>query len=117
MTHMRIELTDKCNLACKHCFQEESVFGDMPLDVLETIIAICELNHEKKVLLSGGEISIYPFLKEALHMLADRNMEVDIYTNAIFAENNSIKQDQIDMPNEELSKLIIDKSTPLLKKD
>lgn len=112
MVSISVELTDRCNLACSHCLNGDSKYGDMPITRLERIVSICEKllkKGEKIVQLTGGEISIYPHLQEAIAMFAKKNIRVALYTNAIFAENLTIKPKDVELNNKELSDLIVDR--------
>jgi MoaA/NifB/PqqE/SkfB family radical SAM enzyme len=49
MARMIIELTNRCNLRCQHCFAERhAASGELPLAVLETVLRggkQCGINH------------------------------------------------------------------------
>ena len=60
MARIVLELTNRCNLGCVHCFPERhAATGDLPLTVLDTILregASCGVDH---LCLSGGEPTIH----------------------------------------------------------
>lgn len=110
----QVLLTDLCNLSCGHCLYDDKQ-GHMSLD---TLVSTVEFLSKSKmypklkkdgVYLSGGEISIYPHLKEAVQLFAEKNIHVSLFTNAIFAQKNTIKLKDFDLPASKLNRLIHEK--------
>jgi AdoMet-dependent heme synthase len=67
-------ITERCNWACRHCYQDGNVAGDLPLSKLMEVVdkmeeAVVKWGMEGTVSLTGGE----PFLRrEDLHKIMDR---------------------------------------------
>ena len=60
MARLIIELTNRCNLRCQHCFTERhAATGDLPLAILDTVIQegkCCGIDH---LCFTGGEPTIH----------------------------------------------------------
>ena len=61
-----LELTHKCNLRCLHCYGDYGVGDEMDCkNVLKLLDQLEEIG-VKNIELTGGDISIYPYLNEVL---------------------------------------------------
>lgn len=79
-----IQLTERCNLHCGHCFVNAQSSGkDISFEKLEKIILPqLKKNDVTKVTLTGGEPFVYTQLAEAVSLLSSRGISVCICTNA-----------------------------------
>lgn len=79
-----LQITERCNLHCKHCFVSSVCNGsDMELDlILNKIIPDFVKNNISKVTLTGGEPFLYPHLIEVVEAFRNNEMSVCICTNA-----------------------------------
>ena len=82
-----ILLTHHCNLYCKHCYMNaNNKTKENHKEILNTTInTIKKLKKMgiKNILLSGGECTIFPYLKEVIDYCHQENLNVTIFTNAI----------------------------------
>lgn len=80
-----VQLTERCNLHCKHCFVSSNNQGkDMEFKAFrEKIVPNFMENQVKKVTLTGGEPFVYPHLLEVVKILCEKNIKVSICTNAV----------------------------------
>lgn len=76
-----VELTNSCNMRCRHCYKEAETFGTMlDYEMFEKIV----LNFKKrtpKMVLTGGEPLLNPYINEILKMSED-NFDTYLLTNA-----------------------------------
>lgn len=79
-----IQLTEKCNLHCEHCFVSAQNIGqEMDIQKIRNIIVPqLQKNNIVKVTLTGGEPFVYPHLLEVVELLLEKNIAVGICTNA-----------------------------------
>jgi hypothetical protein len=67
MARLVIELTNRCNLRCQHCFAERhAATGELPLAILETVLREgkgCGITH---LALTGGEPTLHRQFAEIL---------------------------------------------------
>ena len=81
-----IELTNKCNLNCKHCYNSSNDARDeeMHHDGLFCLLfRIKEYSKISRVIVSGGEVSIYPYIKECLNNLCAMELPFTMITNGV----------------------------------
>lgn len=83
-----IELTNKCNLKCKHCygsFQSKGI--EMPLSNIKKLLYDLENLGVRNIEFSGGDISVYPYLYETLKTAYSLNFSaIILLTNGIFMD-------------------------------
>ncbi|WDV47817.1 radical SAM protein [Clostridiaceae bacterium M8S5] len=80
--HLAIELTDVCNLACKHCYREAGYSGKfIDFESLKTTILQLKDKGLKLVEVTGGEPTLHPQFNEIVQFLCDNLSLVAILTN------------------------------------
>ncbi len=96
-TGVNIELTEICNVKCKHCYnpwRDESM-GMYQLNVLKIKKIIAKLSEIGvfHVILSGGEpLSNYDILKKAMMLLKEHKMTFSMNTNLILANDKNMSE-------------------------
>ncbi|MDZ7860626.1 MAG: radical SAM protein [Candidatus Krumholzibacteriota bacterium] len=79
-----IELTNKCNLRCKHCcITEKRNEKGINISILNELINLGIENFE----LTGGEPLLHPHFKEILQLLIENNCYFRIMSNGYFWSN------------------------------
>ena len=79
-----LQITERCNLHCKHCFvSSQSKGNNMCLETIKNIILprLLKMN-VIKVTLTGGEPFVHTKLLEICNLLAENDIEITICTNA-----------------------------------
>ncbi len=91
-----IQLTEKCNLQCKHCFADSNRYGDeMEFEKIEScIVPQLKKSRITKVTLTGGEPFVYDRLSDAVRLLSDEGISVCICTNATLITDSFLSQVQ-----------------------
>lgn len=80
--HLAIELTDSCNLACKHCYRDAKQTGNFIEK--KSLFEFIDILHEKGLMiieLTGGEVTLHPDFCEIVDYLTERLDIVAILTN------------------------------------
>ena len=88
-----MQIDERCNLHCAHCFVSATRRGTtMPYeqitDVLIPRLAECRV---ERVTLTGGEPTIHPQFLEAVRAFRDAGMAVGICTNATELDDQQIR--------------------------
>ncbi len=81
-----IDLTSRCNLNCRYCFNEDSIKAsehDLPLSLIKKMLSEENISHIPNWILSGGEPLLYPELDEVLNLFSQKNIRSKIATNGI----------------------------------
>ncbi len=96
---MEIEFSRICNFRCSYCYVEEKVeYGDelSREEIKDAILQAKELG-ARKIIILGGEPSIYPHLVEMINFLSKNGLQIEMFTNGsgitrelagVLAENN-----------------------------
>jgi MoaA/NifB/PqqE/SkfB family radical SAM enzyme len=64
-----IELTNRCNLSCQHCFsRRHGGRDDLPLSVIKRILAEAKTHDFDHLSFTGGEPTIHPDFAEMLRL-------------------------------------------------
>lgn len=79
-----IEITDNCNLNCKHCFKSGGHGEEMSIELLEKIIEEAVGYGVKEISLSGGECLLHPRLFDIIQMIKKySNVKFGFLTNGM----------------------------------
>jgi MoaA/NifB/PqqE/SkfB family radical SAM enzyme len=82
MPGVAVELTNHCNLSCKHCFDKRhSARGYLNIDTLETILYNAKQHGFDYISLTGGEPTLHPEFPKILEMVPSAGYEVGFVTN------------------------------------
>lgn len=78
------ELTQKCNLLCKHCYVADEVDGvhsDLSLTEVLVVIDALAKNGVMEVVLQGGEPFCYKYILEVIQELKNKGVAISLLTN------------------------------------
>lgn len=80
---MEIELSLRCNFKCTYCYVPHESYFDNELSVDEIRDAILQAKElgARKIILLGGEPSIYPNIGEVIQFLNSQDLETELFTN------------------------------------
>lgn len=78
-----IEVTDKCNLRCQHCYLEASCKKSDLLSwkQISTLMDILKKNHVLSIELTGGELFVHPNVSDIIEKACQDFAQVAILTN------------------------------------
>ena len=85
-----IEITNSCNMKCKHCMNW-SVEGSEEGFTKEEIIKLLDELHEldtEEIYISGGEPLLYPYIDEAILHANELGIKVTLATNGLEIRNH-----------------------------
>ena len=80
---MEIEFSLRCNFRCPYCYvPEESYFdGELtPAEIRDALLQAKALG-SRRIIILGGEPSIYPHIREMIAFIQDQAMDVEMFTN------------------------------------
>jgi MoaA/NifB/PqqE/SkfB family radical SAM enzyme len=82
MRTIGFEVTNQCNRACQHCFRNKAdPVGFLPLATADAILSQAQPLGFNKVCLTGGEVALYPDLKELFRLIADQGFDFTLVSN------------------------------------
>ncbi len=80
---MEIEFSRVCNFRCSYCYVDEKVDSSNELsraEIKDVVLQAKELG-ARKIIILGGEPSIYPHLVEMLIFLGENGLDIEMFTN------------------------------------
>src|ERR1051325_4507724 len=84
MARIVIELTNRCNLSCAHCYDERhAASGDLPVEIVEKVLhegKSCGIDHMS---FTGGEPTIHRQFKEIIKHVAAAEYRFSFVTNGV----------------------------------
>lgn len=84
MARIIIELTNRCNLSCGHCFEERhAATGDLPVEIIETVLRegkSCGIEH---VSFTGGEPTIHRRFDEIIRCVGESAYWFSFVSNGV----------------------------------
>jgi radical SAM protein with 4Fe4S-binding SPASM domain len=80
---MEIEFSRICNFRCTYCYVEEETekVNELSRDEIKDAILQAKELGARKIILLGGEPSIYPHLAEMINFLDREGLEIEMFTN------------------------------------
>lgn len=82
MSKLIIELTNRCNLKCHHCWTgRHGGNDDLPLEILERLLAEAKDFGFDHVSFTGGDPTVYRHFPDALRLTAEAGYEFGFVTN------------------------------------
>ena len=80
-----VEVTEKCNLRCKHCYLDASCekTSIISFDQFKELVDIFKKNHVLNLELTGGELFVNPEAYEILELALKQFAMVAILTNTM----------------------------------
>lgn len=81
LRYLELQLTRRCNLACRHCYLGQPVSRDLPLDDAVSIARQFEEMGGLRLIISGGEPLLYPRLREFLEQTSELKLRRILLTN------------------------------------
>jgi MoaA/NifB/PqqE/SkfB family radical SAM enzyme len=82
MAKLIVELTNRCNLNCQHCFSgRHGGSNDLALPVLEKALLSARKYDFNSVAFTGGEVTVYPHFSSALHLAYTTGYRFGCVTN------------------------------------
>ncbi len=80
---MEIEFSRVCNFRCSYCYVEEKIDcgNELSKDEIKDVILQAKALGARKIIILGGEPSLYPHLVEMLLFLSKEGLEIEMFTN------------------------------------
>ncbi len=80
---MEVEFSRVCNFRCSYCYVEERTEckNELTRNEIKDVIMQAKEMGARKIIILGGEPSIYPHLIEMLHFIGKAGLEIEMFTN------------------------------------
>lgn len=90
LRYLLVEITSRCNLACKHCYQGEAKAVDLDFETFSNLTYEFEDIGGLRLIISGGEPVLHPRFKEINQLMKDRAFRSILLTNGTLLDANFI---------------------------
>ena len=89
MEKLYIELTNRCNLKCAHCYNDSNngTCFDLPFDRVVDMLLYAKECDLKLIALSGGEALLYPHILDVFEKCKELELDVLVLTNGTYFDN------------------------------
>jgi radical SAM protein with 4Fe4S-binding SPASM domain len=85
-TGVHLQVADRCNHACQHCYQIQGMKGELSLDDVRRVLDDLAAQGVLTVNVSGGEATLRHDLVDILAHARSRGFAVRLYTNAFLID-------------------------------
>jgi radical SAM protein with 4Fe4S-binding SPASM domain len=89
---MRVHLTQRCNLACIHCYADSSpqvpTKGQMSVERWLKVIDEFAAAGGERILFTGGEALVYPGCVQLLQRAHERGLDVTLFSNGLLVKKH-----------------------------
>lgn len=86
-TGVHIQIADRCNHACQHCYQVQGMKGELSADEVRRVLDDLAEQGVLTVNVSGGEATLRHDLVDILAYARSRGFAVRLYTNAFLIDD------------------------------
>lgn len=91
---LELELSLRCNFRCPYCYVPDKSFPDNEFskkEIYDVILQAKEMG-AKKIIILGGEPTIYPHILEIIKFMKKENLEIEMFTNGSGVSKDFAKQ-------------------------
>jgi len=92
LRYLLLNITNKCNLRCKHCYLGTAGHEDMETHLFETAVSQFEEMGGLKLMLSGGEPLLHAGFWELLEVLPSYELRIVLLSNGTLIGKNEAKK-------------------------
>ncbi len=95
LRYLEFQITDRCNLRCRHCYIGDSLNQDLPFEKILKILKEFEEIQGLRLLLSGGEPLLHPRFWEINEVLRDHAFRSVLLSNGTLITKEIAKRLQV----------------------
>jgi len=92
LRYLEFQITDRCNLRCRHCYIGNGLHQDLPLERIFKVLKEFEEIQGLRLLFSGGEPLLHPHFWEINDVLRDYEYRSVLLSNGTLITKEAAKQ-------------------------
>ncbi len=96
LRYLELQITDKCNLRCRHCYLGEPQKNELSLEDIKLVLDEFEVMQGLRLLITGGEPLMHSRFSAINEMLAEYSFRKVLFTNGLMLDKGAIKGLNID---------------------
>ena len=91
LRYLELQITDRCNLRCKHCYIGDNIFSELSVKQIKTILREFEAMQGLRVMITGGEPLMHGKFPEINEMLPGYFVRKVLFTNGLLLNKSLLK--------------------------
>ncbi len=96
LRYLELQITDACNLRCKHCYIGNAGNNELTVDQVAKILREFEEMQGLRVLITGGEPLLHSKFREIIELLPDLFIRKVLFTNGVLLKKETLKSLTVD---------------------
>lgn len=96
LRYLELQITDACNLRCKHCYIDHSDHNELSVDQVAKVLGEFEEMQGLRVLITGGEPLVHSKFREINEVLPDFFIRKVLFTNGVLLKKETLKTLNVD---------------------
>ena len=88
LRYLMMEVTDRCNLSCRHCYLGEGSGRDLPFPTAVRCLDELDDMGGLRLVVTGGEPLLYPYFGELNGLIAERTFRTVLVTNGTLIDES-----------------------------
>ncbi len=92
LRYLEFQITDRCNLCCRHCYLGEGLCQDLPFEKIGKVLKEFEEIQGLRLLLSGGEPLLHPHFWEINEVLRDYPFRSVLLSNGTLINKDNARK-------------------------
>lgn len=96
LRYLELQITDKCNLRCKHCYIGKPKNNEISIDKIKGIFDEFEEMQGLRLLITGGEPLMHSRFEEINLLLPKYNFRKILFTNGLLLNSEILKRLNVD---------------------
>jgi sulfatase maturation enzyme AslB (radical SAM superfamily) len=96
LRYLELQITDRCNLRCRHCYIAESGGNELSVPLIRDILQEFEEMQGLRVLITGGEPLLHSGFRELNEMLPHFSLRKVLFTNGLLLRQELLEGLNVD---------------------
>ncbi|VVB87188.1 Coenzyme PQQ synthesis protein E [uncultured archaeon] len=92
LRYLLLNITDKCNLACRHCYFGNKENSEMDNEIFENTVSQFEAMGGLKIMISGGEPLLHSGFWEFMEILPSYELRVVVLSNGTLIDKKAARK-------------------------
>lgn len=96
LRYLELQITEQCNLRCKHCYTDHRGKAELSPEAIGTVLREFEEMQGLRVLITGGEPLLHSCFGEINDMLPEFALRKVLFTNGTLLEDRTLRSLRVD---------------------
>ncbi len=92
LRYIELQITDRCNLRCRHCYIDEKPHQDLAIEQVRKVLREFEAMQGLRVMITGGEPLLHSGFREINDMLPAFGVRTVLFTNGLLLSDETVRE-------------------------